>query len=162
MTQEQKDHGEHGGKVLELTINGKKYSWNKEYIMGAEIRELGKIPQDLEIFLSIKEPWEDEEIKNDTKVNLARPEIEHFFSKEKHEEIIIIVNGRPFKWDKKQISFQEVIVLAYNQYNDTPTLVYTVGYEDGPKQNREGSMLKGETIFVKNKMIFHATATDKS
>jgi hypothetical protein len=41
-------------------------------------------------------------------------------------------------------------------------MVYTVAYEDGPKQNPEGSMLKGAIVFVKDKMIFHATATDRS
>ena len=41
-------------------------------------------------------------------------------------------------------------------------MVYTVAYEDGPKQNPEGSMLKDSVVFVKNEMIFHATATDKS
>ncbi len=41
-------------------------------------------------------------------------------------------------------------------------MVYTVAYEDGPKQNPEGSMNKNQDVFVKNKMIFHATATDKS
>ena len=57
---------------------------------------------------------------------------------------------------------QEVIILAYGTYIDKPTMVYTVAYEDGPKENLEGSMLKGTSVFAKNKMIFHATATDKS
>lgn len=103
-----------------------------------------------------------EEIKDDTRVDLARPEREDFFSKKQHKEVVIIVKGKPVKWDKPQITFAEVIVLAFGQYIDSPTMVYTVGYEDGPKENREGSMLKGSIVFVKNKMIFHATATDKS
>ena len=151
---------EHGKKVFPLIINGKEFEWPLEYITGAEIRKLGNIPADDEIFLAIKKPWEDEPIPNEKQVNLARPEIEHFYSKQK--EIVIIVNGTPHNWDKPKVNFKEIIILAYGQYIDKPTMVYTVAYEDGPKQNPEGSMFVGQEVFVKNKMVFHATATDKS
>jgi len=151
---------EHGNHVLHLTINGKQYEWHHEYITGAEIRELGNIPLQDDIFLAIKKPWEDEPIPDEKQVNLARPEIEHFYSKAK--EVIIVVNGTPHKWAKEKISFKEVIVLAFGRYIDKPTMVYTVAYEDGPKQNPEGSMFVGQEVFVKYKMIFNATATDKS
>ena len=153
---------EHGKHVLHLTINSKNYEWHHEYITGAEIRKLGNIPQEEEIFLAVKKPWEDEPIPDDKQVNLARPEIEHFYSKEKCVDVIIIVNGEPKKWDKKKISFKEVIILAFGSYDENPNIVYTVAYEDGPKENPEDSMTKGTEVFVKNKMIFHATATDKS
>ena len=149
-------------KVLHLVINGQKHDWFHQYITGSEIRKLGEIPVDDEIFLKIEKPWEDEIIMDATKVDLARPGLEHFFSREAPKEIKLIVNGREKPWDKLQISFKEVVELAFNQYIDKPTMVYTVAYEDGPRQNPEGSMVRGETVFVKNKMIFHATATDKS
>ena len=152
--------GEHDKRVLELTINGKQYEWDQQYIIGAEIRRLGHIAQDEEISLAVKKPWEDEPIPDDMQVNLARPEIEHFYSKAK--EVIIIINGTPHKWTKEKISFKEVIVLAFGQYIDKPTMVYTVAYEDGPRQNPEGSMFVGKEVFVKHKMIFNASATDKS
>ena len=146
--------------VLHFTLNGKEYQWHEQYITGADVRKLGNIPKEDEIFLKIKEPWKDELITDDTKVDLARPGLEHFFSKPK--EVIIVVHGTPHKWEKLKISFKEVIILAYGQYIDKTTMVYTVAYEDGPKQNPEGSMYAGQEVFVKNKMIFHATATDKS
>jgi hypothetical protein len=74
----------------------------------------------------------------------------------------IIVNGTQKSWHEKQISFKDVIILAYGTYNDKPTMTYTVAYEDGPKENPEGSMVKNSVVYVKNKMIFHATATDRS
>lgn len=158
--QDKNPTGEHDKRVLYLTINGKQYEWHQEYITGAEIRKLGNIPNEDEIFLAVKKPWEDEAIPDDKQVNLARPEIEHFYSKAK--EIIIVVNGTPHKWGKEKINFKDVIILAFGQYIDKPTMVYTLAYEDGPKQNPEGSMFVGQEVFVKNKMIFHATATDKS
>lgn len=148
--------------VLKLTINSKQYEWQKEYITGSEIRELGNIPSDEDIFLAIKKPWEDEPIPNDKIVNLARPEIEHFYSKDKHFKITLMVNGRPKPWTEKTITFEQVVVLAFGIYDPNPNKVYTVTYDKGPRENREGSMDKGDKVFVKDKMIFNVTCTDKS
>ncbi|HEU5051542.1 MAG TPA: multiubiquitin domain-containing protein [Hanamia sp.] len=158
-----KSDQEHPGKKeLQFSINETEYKWEKQYITGREIRLLGNIPVDADIFLRIKKPWTDEEIEDGTRVDLARPERENFYSKPKAKEVFIIVKGKSCKWDLPQICFADVIKLAFGQYVDSPTMIYTVGYEDGPKENREGTMVKGECVFVKNKMIFHATATDKS
>jgi len=147
---------------LHLTINGKKFEWHHEYINGADIRKLGEIPSDDEIYLSIKKPWEDEPVPDDKQVNLARPEIEHFYSKDRNFKVSLIVNGRAKAWDKKTITFEELIILAFGSYDGNPNKVYTVTYDRGPHENPEGTMVKGEQVFVKEKMIFNATATDKS
>lgn len=160
LEKEENPTGEHGKPVFQLTVNGKLYEWHHPNITGAEIRNLGNIPVEDEIFMENRKPKEDEPIPDDKKVNLAHPEIEHFYSKAK--EVTIVVNGTPHKWVKEKISFIEVIVLAFGQYIDKPTMVYTVANEDGPTQNPEGSMFVGQEVFVKHKMIFHASATDKS
>lgn len=148
--------------VLRLTINSKQYEWENEYITGAEIRNLGNIPTQEDIFLAIKKPWEDEPIPDEKQVNLARPEIEHFYSKGKNYEITLIVNGRAKSWTEKIISFDQVVVLAYGTHDPNANKIYTVTYDKGPKENREGSMVLGDKVFVKDKMIFNVTCTDKS
>ena len=153
---------EHGKNVLPLTINGKQYEWHLEYITGAEIRKLGHIPSDEAIFLAIKKPWEDEPIPDDKQVNLARPEIEHFYSKDKHYKITLIVNGRPKPWAEKTITFEELVVLAFGSYDPNPNKVYTVTYDKGPHENPDGTMVKGDKVYTKDKMIFNVTCTDKS
>ncbi len=95
-------------------------------------------------------------------MNLARPEIEHFYSKSEHSEVILIVNGREKKWADKTINFEQLVVLAFGSYDPNPQKVYTVTYDRGPHKNPEGSMVKGDSVFVKNKMIFNVTAIDKS
>lgn len=83
--------------------------------------------------------------------------------KDKKKNVNLIVNGEEKPWDKEKISFKEVIILAFGKYNDDPNWVYTVAYEDGPKQNPSGSMtVSGKDVHIQDKMIFHATATDKS
>ena len=152
----------HEKSFLHLSVNDKHYEWHHEYITGAEIRRLGKIPHDDKIFLAIKEPWKDEQITDDTKVNLARPEIEHFYSKDEHFKVVLIVNGREKTWTEKTMTFDQVVVLAFGSYDLNPNKVYTVTYDRGSHQNPEGTMVKGDRVFVKNKMIFNVTATDKS
>lgn len=73
-----------GRPSLELIINSEKFEWKEQYISGSEVRKLGKIPKEDKLFLDIERPWEDEIIADETKVDLARPGIEQFFS-HKHE-----------------------------------------------------------------------------
>lgn len=160
LVEKEKDH-ENGKNKLSLIINGIHHKWTKQYISGADVRKLGSIDKEDEIFLAIKKPWEDEPVSDETKVDLARPGVEHFYSK-KDSKVIIYVDGTDHSWDKEKITFKEVIILAYGAYKDNPDIVYTVVYEDGPKQNPEGSMIKDSVVFVKNKMNFHATETNKS
>src|SRR5579872_3306218 len=148
--------------VLKLTINDIKHEWPQQYITGAEVRRLGEIPASDDIFLAIKKPWEDELVPDDKQVDLARPEVEHFYSKDKDFKIALIVNGRPKQWNEKTITFEQIVVLAFGSYDPNPNKVYTVTYDKGPHKNPEGSMVKGDKVFVKDKMIFNVTATDKS
>lgn len=147
---------------LKFTVNGKMYDWHDQFITGKQIREVAGIDADDKIFLDNKKPYVDNLIEDDEKVDLARPSIERFYTVPVNFEVTILVSGDPHTWNKAQISFEEIIILAYGTYDNNPNVVYTVAFEDGPKQNPEGSMIKGTAVYVKHKMIFHATATDKS
>lgn len=153
---------ENSKKDYKLLINNKPFEWNEQYITGLQVRKLGQVPENDDLFFKESGPGEDKLVSDDTKIDLGKPGAEHFYSKASNQSFEIIVNGRPKKWDKKRISFEEVIVLAFGKYVEAATMVYTVAYEDGPRQNPEGSMVKGMVVFVKDNMIFHATATDKS
>jgi hypothetical protein len=149
--------------TLKFKINNEVYAWHQQYITGAEVKHLAGISENEILFLEIKNPWEDELIENETRVDLARPGIERFYSK-KHDDCMpfkIIVNAREHDWNKRNIKYEEVVKLAFpnNPGNNT---VYTVTYTDGPGQNPEGSMVDGAKVVVKNKMKFNVTATNKS
>jgi hypothetical protein len=148
-------------KKLHFTINGVAFTWYKQYIRGIQIRELGNISHGDELYLDLQDGWKDDFIENDEVVDLARPGVEHFISNPKPSDFVIIVNGREKQWKKREISFEEVVLLAFPQAN-YETGAYTVTYSAGPKQNPKGSMVKGDTVFVTNKMNFNVTATNKS
>lgn len=74
----------------------------------------------------------------------------------------IIVNGREESHHEKRISFEEVVILAFGEISDNPYIVYTVTYKRGPRKNPQGSMVKGDSVRVKDGMVFNVTETDKS
>jgi Multiubiquitin len=153
---------EHLKPLLKFILDGREYEWPDQYITANELRELGKISGERELLLKIREPWSDELIDDNAKVDLARPGIEHFFSREKPSKVAIIVNGREKDWPKMEISFKEVVELAFGANAGSANTVFTVTYKNGPEKNPQGVMVAGDSVFVKTKMIFNVTATDKS
>lgn len=78
------------------------------------------------------------------------------------KETTIIVNGREKPWNEKEITFAQVVTLAFGTYVENGSTEYTVTYKRGHSSKPEGSMVKGDSVKVKDKMIFNVTATDKS
>jgi hypothetical protein len=81
---------------------------------------------------------------------------------ENHKETTIIVNAREKKWDEKEISYEQVIILAFGSYSSDENTVYTVTYSKGEQPHHEGSLVKGGSVKVKEGMIFNVTQTNKS
>lgn len=77
------------------------------------------------------------------------------------KDITIIVNGRPKQVTKDELSFDEIVVLA-DGLPAGENVVYTITYRKGQGHKPEGSLVKGETVKVKDGMIFNVSATDKS
>lgn len=149
-------------KKLPYTIGEKTFESASQWIRGSRIREQGVISEGFDIYLRVQGPWEDELISDEDWVDLARPGIEHFYAKQTVTEVIIIVNGRACDWSKKTISFEEVVRFAHNIGTPGEEITYTVTYKNGPKENPLGSLVKGKSVFVKQKMIFNATCTNRS
>jgi len=74
----------------------------------------------------------------------------------------IIVNGREYSWNEKEISFVQVIELFFGTFDNSPGAAYTVAFKRGQGNKPEGVLNFGESVKVKDKMIFNATRTDKS
>lgn len=149
-------------KSLHFTVDGKQFSWDKQFITGKQIRKVAHVSDDHEILLDNSGNFEDVLVEDKDRINLSRPGTEHFKTVHADVEVTLIVNGRPKPWSKNKISFEQVIELAFGAYNPSPDVVYTLTFDKGPRQNPEGSMVRGDKVRVKNKMIFNATATNRS
>ena len=77
------------------------------------------------------------------------------------KEFIIIVNGREKSFSGREITFRQVVELAFGTYEENPDIVYTVSYSKG-EDKKEGTMTVGTTVKVKDGMIFNVTRTNRS
>jgi hypothetical protein len=93
---------------------------------------------------------------------MDNPDVTEQATEHRHELVTIIVNGRPKEVTEKQLTFEEVVNLAFN--NDPPhgpNVVITVTYSKG-EGGKQGSLLPGHHVEVKAGMVFNVKATDKS
>lgn len=79
------------------------------------------------------------------------------------KEITIIVNGARREIQEKELSFEEVIKLAFGQYDTADNIAYTVtfSYKKG-HQNDKGILVSGDSVKVKEGMVFNVTKTTRS
>lgn len=78
------------------------------------------------------------------------------------KEYTIIVNGREKTAIEKELTFDEIVALAFDDPPTGPYIVFTVTYRRGDGNKPEGSLVEGETVKIKEGMIFNVRATDKS
>lgn len=84
---------------------------------------------------------------------------------EKPEEpITIVVNGadKVLPAGTKQLSYEEVVKLAYPNYSDAPEILYTIVFSNGPIENKKGTLVKGDVVRVRKGMIFNVGKSNKS
>lgn len=74
----------------------------------------------------------------------------------------IVVNGEAKEFEGKIISFTEIVELAYGKVSDNDRTITTVTYARGHGNKPEGSMVEGDTVRVKEGMVFNVVRTDKS
>jgi len=77
------------------------------------------------------------------------------------KEFVIIVNGREKVFAEREITFRQVVELAFGAYEENPDIVYTVSYSKG-EDKKEGTMTVGTSVKVKDGMIFNVTRTNRS
>ena len=82
--------------------------------------------------------------------------------KKKEKEVAIIVNGREKVVSTRELSFSEVVALAFENPAPGPNIIFTVTYRKGDGKKPKGTLVEGETVKVKDGMIFDVTRTDKS
>ncbi len=133
---------------LKLIINGKEFEHNAQYISGAEVRQLGKIPLEDEIYLAIARPWEDEVVSDQSKIDLARPEIEHFFSKKKHVEYLVTINVNKADYSISRGTHNVAQIKSLANVPPAYELEEIIDHKFTPLKDNETVLIKGGEIFI--------------
>ncbi|WP_182378317.1 multiubiquitin domain-containing protein [Nocardioides sp. WS12] len=74
----------------------------------------------------------------------------------------LIINTRKTDWDKEQISYKDLVQIRFPGKVLDETEEVTIAYTRGPKENREGSLTVGHSVYVKNQMTFDVYLTIRS
>ena len=122
---------------------------------GEALYALGKAPHGFELFREVDGNEEDELVQKDGEPIHLKPD-EHFY----YEDVItIIVNSRKREFDKRRITFEEVIALAFNPLPENTR--FKVKYSNG-RHDASGSLKPGHSVKVKDGMIFNVSETYES
>ena len=149
------------GHEVRIHIDRKPYE-SPNPTTGAALYELGKVPPDSQLYREVRGDKEDEPIYNDGECEQLIQD-EHYFSKEeRHKGFDIVVNAEKHHVEKKRVSFEQVVKLAFPVPPPGQNILFTVTYYNGPKVNPEGILTAGQTVTVKNGMVFNVKATDRS
>jgi hypothetical protein len=136
-----------------LIIDDKHFEWHHQYISGEDLRQLGNITADYQIFLSIKDPWKDELIKNEDKVDLALPGIERFFTKHIISEKTIYIDDEKYNTSAEFLTPNQIMQLANIDKTDhyLKQIIGTeqISYKDKPEEKiKIVSGMKFVSIYV--------------
>ncbi len=81
---------------------------------------------------------------------------------QKVKKVTIVVNARQVEVEKGELTFDEVVGLAYDNPATGENILFTVSYFKGHGEKPEGSMVQGDTVKAKEGMVINVSQTDKS
>ena len=149
------------GESYRLAVDGRRFEWGAPEITGHMLKQFAGVnPGEFDVWLDVRGHGEDQMIRDNESVRLDEPGVERFYTAP--VEITIIVNGRPRVINKYILSFFEIVRLAFPDAQPNPETIFTVVYKNGPDENPPGSLVEGQSITLKNRMIINVTKTDKS
>lgn len=147
-------------RTFSFTVNERGFEWGDAVIDADEIRQVARVPDDHDLILDSDG---DRIIGDDDAVRLKGDGVERIVSRPMaNQTITIIVNTRPKTISARRLTFTDLVALAFETPPSGENVCFTVSYRKGPKRRSEGSLLEGDSIRIKEGMVFNVSATDKS
>jgi len=78
------------------------------------------------------------------------------------KQIVIIVNGAKHTVPDYEVSFDQVVDIAYPDGGRGPLITYTVNFYSSADNPDSGKLVKNQKIKVKTGTVFNVTRTDRS
>lgn len=143
-------------RVFNFTLDERGWEWGAAAISAADLRLHAHIDEDRELVLDSDG---DTVIAHDAQIDLEGKGVERVRSREA-KTVTIKVNGRPRVVEKRRHTYREIAAIAYPN-PDFENFNYTTTYLHGV-DDAEGDLVEGESIAVKNGMVFNVRRSDKS
>ena len=75
---------------------------------------------------------------------------------------LITVNGRPKQVEGDELTFDELVDLAFDDPARGPQIVFTITFRDAGGRIQEGELDEGQRLKIRNGTIINVTRTDQS
>lgn len=147
---------------FKLTLNQRQLAWGKPAIGGAALYALAEIDDDEAVFLAVR-GGEDRLIEPSDIIDLTAPSIERFITAPKPSRTFeIIVNSRSREVEGRQVTFEQIVQLAFPGRHDT-NVVFSMTYRHAASKPHAGELGAGGIVEVKKKgTVFNVTRTVQS
>src|ERR1017187_2202664 len=149
-------------RIYKLTFDERELEWGKPAIKGAYLYKLGEVAKDRAVFLKVH-GGEPRFVERGELIDLTAPGIERFITGPKPvTDYEIIVNARPRIVHEEDVTFEQVVELAFLGPHG-PNIMFSIAYRHATSKPHAGELGAGGVVEVKKKgTIFNVTPTDKS
>ena len=149
-----------GDRLFRALLNEREIVWGEEKISALELRSIGEIPDDEDLYFDSRG---DRVIEDDELLSLKPKDVERFRSGDPVDRTVnVVLNGELITVEKGRLSFSDLAKLAFPNLFGRDLICFTVSFSRGPKRRREGVLLEGGKVRVVEGMVFNVSATDKS
>ena len=148
------------GTLRYLKVDDRSWEWGTSAIGEHDIREIAGISEDVVLHIVGGDP-----LRTGGLVDLTVDWVPAVISKPDTSRALtvpVVVNGRPQHLPKAEVSFEELVALAYPDRPPTLSEMFTVTYRHGPAERPEGSLAPTQTMRSISGASYNVTATDKS
>ena len=146
-------------RILTFTLDERGYEWGEPTISEAELRAISGTPANKMLLLE-RQDEPDLEIEPGSTVNLDAGGTERIRSEARRYRII--VNAREEIVTSNEVTYAQLVALAFQPVPSGPNILFTITYSKGPKDNPKGTLPEGMSVTIKNGMIFVVTQTNRS
>lgn len=147
---------------FKLTLNDAQLEWGKPVISGAVLYGLAQVEEGSAVYREVR-GGEDQLVEATDLIDLDQPGIERFITAPKAPATFeIIVNSRPRMVPGREVSFEQVVQIAFPGHHDT-NVTFSMTYRHAASIPPAGELGAGGTVQVKKKgTVFNVTRTVQS
>jgi len=150
------------GGLRHLKVDGRLWEWGAAGIQESDIREIADVADDVGLFLA---NGGGEPLRRGSMVDLTADWVPHVVTRQVAPEratVPVVVNGRSRELVAEDVTYEDLVGLAFPDRRDLANRMFTVTYRDGPADRPEGSLVPTQRLHATRGTVINVTATDKS
>ena len=150
------------GGIRHLKVDGRTWEWGAAAIGEADIREIADVPDTMDLFLA---NGGGEAIRRGSLIDLTADWVPNVVTREVapgRATVPVVVNGQSRELVSQEVSFEDLVGLAFPDRRDLTRGMFTITYRHGPADRPEGSLVPSQNLRATQGTVIHVTATDKS